>query len=746
MWSLFSRDPLKDFGYEIEENILYKSKSSWELHDGTKKQTQEKVSVFVCEGTPNDLKLTCAKAAIKRLKTLRHPSILKYIDSLETEKTVYLVTEYVSPLNGYFESNSNYTDEQKTFATSWGLHQISKGIWFLVNDCNLFHNNVCLDSVFVSRSGEWQLGGMEYVCPASETPPSKPSLLDVYRVPEHGKNTSGQKWSYDSWGLGCLIWEIFNGPLSSAASLKTLGKIPKSLSPFYCELVAANPAKRLGPGDFITKCRNGSGYMKNRFVDSMIFLEEIQVKDSNETAQFFASISNLLDSFPNDICKYKILPQLINAFEFGNAGSSILNPIFKIGKLLESDEYQKKIVPCIVKLFSSKDRSTRAKLLQQMELFIQHCEPPLVNDQIFPQVAQGFLDTNPVIREETIKCMLHMAPKLNHHNLNEEVMKHFSRLQVKDDQGGIRTNVTVCLGKISSYLHPQVRQKVLITAFARAMRDPFPPSRIAGVIALSSTISFYTIQDYAKKILPTLCQSMVDSDKGVRDQAFRVSKVFLNKLEKVSEDPSLSEEMEASVNSGSAGSIATSFAGWAVTNLTSKFYKSSKSKTSPDKESAKTEPDNSNLPEKEVTINQEGSSSSLSQNVSPLEENQWDEPDWNEGTEITNDAGNAEGWDKGDDWADFDTQGDTSNIFKPEPPQNDFIIPQAKASPPQPTKSSNSDWGDAWEDPMNADEKKVERERRLEAKRLENQRKMEERKAARQSAQKGPMKLGAKKV
>ena len=32
----------------------------------------------------------------------------------------------------------------------------------------------------------------------------------------------------------------------------------------------------------------------------------------------------------------KILPQLINAFEFSNAGSAILGPVFKIGKSLNT--------------------------------------------------------------------------------------------------------------------------------------------------------------------------------------------------------------------------------------------------------------------------------------------------------------------------------------------------------------------------------------------------------------------------
>ena len=46
--------------------------------------------------------------------------------------------------------------------------------------------------------------------------------------------------------------------------------------------------------------------------------------------------------------------------------------MFKIGKHLSTEEYQTKIVPCIVKLFSSSDRNARFKLLTQIEHFVEH--------------------------------------------------------------------------------------------------------------------------------------------------------------------------------------------------------------------------------------------------------------------------------------------------------------------------------------------------------------------------------------
>lgn len=241
--------------------------------------------------------------------------------------------------------------------------------------------------------------------------------------------------------------------------------------------MGANPSNRPNPADIITRCRKPGGFFKNELVDTLLFLEEIQIKDKAEKLRFFNALTPMLDNFPDNVCKHKILPQLITAYEYGDAGSVVLGPMFKLGRLLDEVEYQKKIVPCVVKLFASTDRVTRSRLLQQLELFVHHLTPAVINDQIFPQVAHGFLDTNGTIREQTVKSIIHLAPKLNYNNLNVEVLRHFARLQSRDEQGGIRTNTTVCLGKIAQHLHPQVRQRVLVSAFIRAMRDPFPPSR-----------------------------------------------------------------------------------------------------------------------------------------------------------------------------------------------------------------------------------------------------------------------------
>lgn len=574
MWSFFARDPIKDFNYEILPENQEKS-GIWTLSRGKRKTTGESVSLFVYEvsqGTEEQTQL--AKAAFKRTKTLRHPNILSYVDGLETEKSLYIVTEPVTPLAAHLKVQAE-KGVVSDLEVSWGLHQIVKALSFLVNDCHLLHNNLGMWAIFVDRAGEWKLGGLDHVTSdqgdSTSLPPPKVINPDLEKYdPPESPGSGGDKWSGDVWRLGCLIWEVFNGSLARASSLRSLGKIPKKLVPHYCELVGANPKIRPNPARFLLNCRSPGGFMNNSFVESCLFLEEIQIKEPAEKQQFFQDLSENLDSFPEDFCKHKVLPQLLTAFEFGNAGAVVLTPLFKVGKYLSAEEYQQKIIPVIVKMFSSTDRAMRIRLLQQMEQFIQYLNEAAVNSQIFPHVVHGFTDTNPAIREQTVKSMLLLAPKLNETNLNQELMRHFARLQARDDQGPIRCNTTVCLGKIAPYLNPGMRQRVLVSAFTRATKDPFPASRAAGVLGFAATHQYYSVTESAARILPTLCTLIVDPDKNVRDQAFKAIKSFLSKLETVSEDPSKIAEIEKDVtSSGQTGGSAATWAGWAVTGVSS---------------------------------------------------------------------------------------------------------------------------------------------------------------------------------
>lgn len=89
----------------------------------------------------------------------------------------------------------------------------------------------------------------------------------------------------------------------------------------------------------------------------------------------------------------------------------------------------------------------------------------------------------------------------------------------------------------------QNRMKVLSSAYQRALKDPFPPARQAGILAMAASHNYFTLAESANRLLPALCAVTMDPEKTVRDQAFKAIKCFLGKLEKVSETPELVADM-----------------------------------------------------------------------------------------------------------------------------------------------------------------------------------------------------------
>ena len=136
-----------------------------------------------------------------------------------------------------------------------------------------------------------------------------------------------------------------------------------------------------------------------------------------------------------------------------------------------------------------------------------------------------------MVREQTVKAVLTVITKLNDRVINGELLKQLAKT-ANDEQPGIRTNTTICLGKIARNLGPnvrivfffyldkgdsnhpkQTRPKVLIAAFTRSLRDPFVHARNAALQALAATADFFNEEDCAHKIMPALCPSMVDKEK-----------------------------------------------------------------------------------------------------------------------------------------------------------------------------------------------------------------------------------------
>uniref|UniRef100_A0A0E0FV16 Protein kinase domain-containing protein n=1 Tax=Oryza nivara TaxID=4536 RepID=A0A0E0FV16_ORYNI len=560
---------LKDFPYTIGEPYA-SAWGSWTHHRGTSKDDGSPVSIFSLSGSnPQDRHLVAGRNGVKRLRTVRHPNILSFLHSTEAEvpdgpamkHTIYIVTEPVTPLSEKLkELNLGGTQRDEYFA--WGLHQISKAVSFLNNDCKLVHGNVCVTSVVVTQTLDWKLHAFDVLSEfdANNEASNSPMLQFEWLVGTQYKPMELTKsdwvsirksppWAIDSWGLGCLIYELFSGAkLTRTEDLRNTASIPKSLLPDYQRLLSSAPSRRMNPSKLI----DNSEFFQNKLVETIQFMEVLNLKDSVEKDSFFRKLPNIAEQLPREIVLKKLLPVLASALEFGSAAAPALVVLLKMGSWLPADQFSAKVLPTIVKLFASNDRAIRVSLLQHIDQFGESLTAQTVDEQVFPHVATGFSDTSAFLRELTLKSMLVLAPKV-------------------DEEPAIRTNTTILLGNIANYMNDGTRKRVLINAFTvRALRDTFPPARAAGIMALSVTSSYYEMTEIATRILPNVVVLTFDPDSDVRTKAFQATDQFLQIAKQHHEkltmgDNSAAEATGIQLKPGNAGLL-----GWAMSSLTQK--------------------------------------------------------------------------------------------------------------------------------------------------------------------------------
>eukprot|EP00080_Pristionchus_pacificus_P017233 PDM77253.1 cash-1 [Pristionchus pacificus] len=210
--SLISRDPRATFGYEIPTTAVA-TIDGVQLGNSAKKAETDAEGLSIFWAAPD-----CANLRVQtqKLKTMRHPNILTYVDSLEVDSTLYLVTEQCKPLSVYMR-DVDLTNEQRESVVAWGIYQIMSCLKFL-HGANISHENV-RRSIFVTTAGDWKMAGLH-------------------------KATGFTSPRSDLNQLGLVLWELFNGFNEGMEKAEPPGKIPKKLHDLYKRIATPAAAKQ----------------------------------------------------------------------------------------------------------------------------------------------------------------------------------------------------------------------------------------------------------------------------------------------------------------------------------------------------------------------------------------------------------------------------------------------------------------------------------------------------------------------
>lgn len=249
-------------------------------------------SIFNFDINANKSRLPLAKNAARKLRTLRHPGIVKVLDVIENETNIHIVTERITPLTWHIKRKSLSEETQK-----WGLYTVASTLKFINNDASSVHGSIRASSIYTSESGEWKLGGFEILSSMNDDE----AIIYNYGtlVPDSNRyappEVAANGWSSikknplaatDAFGLGILIYEAFNGGFVGSDQLGQAKSIAPTMVQSYRRLVNANPKLRMSAGAFLDHGKKAGGFFETPLIHITEGAESLGLKTETERDEF----------------------------------------------------------------------------------------------------------------------------------------------------------------------------------------------------------------------------------------------------------------------------------------------------------------------------------------------------------------------------------------------------------------------------------------------------------------------------
>ncbi|KAF9135093.1 Protein-associating with the carboxyl-terminal domain of ezrin [Mortierella sp. 14UC] len=353
------------------------------------------VSVFTYDPSQLELdnKQEFLPKAIKKLKTIRHPSVLRFIDCKATSAGFHLITERVVPLT------AEYLEEITEDEILVGLYDIMVALHFLHSQCHISHNNVQLSSIFVSN-GRWVLGGMEFTGTVAESKETGlTSLLSQELVPpEHqGKpaNTAAQDmelpYAVDVWQYGRLVEKLVQD-----------GLLHFKPAAFPLERMLQDDPKRRPTGDAILE---SDLFLRNNAV-SVVRYCRLKGLDKLQNAEWSQSIMPRLQMLSPSIMEKFVLPQLLTQEFFAAEGfDKVYRTLFTPQSpqpLISEEIYRAQVMPFMIKLWTYRQADIRMTVFRLFEVYLKAVVlgeggSEVLGQIILPEILAGLQDADPKV-------------------------------------------------------------------------------------------------------------------------------------------------------------------------------------------------------------------------------------------------------------------------------------------------------------------------------------------------------------
>ncbi|KAF6176077.1 hypothetical protein GIB67_000171 [Kingdonia uniflora] len=524
-----------------------------------------------------------------RMVRLRHPGVVHVVQALDENKnTMAMVTEplFASVANaiGVVDNIANVPKElkgmeMKLLEVKHGLLQVAETLDFLHNNARLIHRAISPESVFITSSGAWKLGGFSFAISADQSSgdlnsaqpfhyseydvedsllPLQPSLN--YTAPELVRSKASTiGGTCDIFSFGCLAYHLIaRKPLLDChnnikmymnnltyLSQGVFSSIPPELVPDLQRMLSVNEATRPSALDF-----TGSPFFRDDTrLRALRFLDHMLERDNMQKSEFLKALSDMWKDFDSRVLRYKVLPPLCAELRNMVMQPMILPMVLTIAESQDKNDFELSTLPALVPVLSTAAGETLLLLVKHAELIINKSGQEHLITHVLPLLVRAYDDNDVRIQEEVLRRTVSLAKQLDLQLVKQAILPRVHGLALKTTvavivvvvlavpavfvipagavgivdivaaEDVVRVNALLCLGDLVNTLDKHAVLDILQTIQRCTDVDRSAPTLMCTLGVANLILKQYGIEFTAEHVLPLLMPLLIAQQLNVQQFA-----------------------------------------------------------------------------------------------------------------------------------------------------------------------------------------------------------------------------------
>ncbi|TVU35952.1 hypothetical protein EJB05_17859 [Eragrostis curvula] len=499
-----------------------------------------------------DAFLDLVRADAARLVRLRHPGVLHVVQALdETKAAMAMATEpiFASVANtlGCFDNVGKVPKELKgmemgLLEIKHGLLQVAETLDFLHNNAHLAHRAISPETVFITSSGSWKLGGFGFALSVDQATwwldintaiplfalPLQPSLN--YTAPELVRSGDSKVGAAcDMFSFGCLAYHLIaRRPLLDChnnvkmymnaltyLTSEAFSNIPADLVMDLQRMLSIDAVSRPSAMAF-----TGSSFFRDDTrLRALRFLDHLLERDNMQKTEFLKALSDMWKDFDSRVLRYKVLPPLCAELRNMVMQPMILPMVLTIAESQDKDDFELSTLPALVPVFTSASGETLLLLVKHADLIINKATQEHLISHILPMLVRAYDDTDPRLQEEVLRRTVPLSRQLDVKLLKQAVLPRVHALALKTTVAAVRVNALRCFGDLVPSLDKEGILQILETIRRCTTVDHSAPTLMCTLGVANAIYKQNGVEFAAEYVIPLIFPLLIAHQLNVQQFA-----------------------------------------------------------------------------------------------------------------------------------------------------------------------------------------------------------------------------------